>query len=127
MDISIIQKDRLKQAVRIKTAIAAILNLTLFLASNSSLAGDYLDELAVEAEATAAVSKTNQLSPEERKQFQEMEALLKTEKPSTFKYYVKLRTSNKERAFETFANDTSRQEDRLHHLQKKVMDLYFTQ
>ena len=127
MDISIIQKDRLKQAVRIKTAIAAILNLTLFLASNSSLAGDYLDELAVEAEATAAVSKTNQLSPEERKQFKEMEALLKTEKPSTFKYYVKLRTSNKERAFETFANDTSRQEDRLHHLQKKVMDLYFTQ
>ena len=127
MDISIIQKDRLKQVVCTKTAIAAILNLTLFLASNSSLAGDYLDELAVEAEATAAVSKQKQLSAEERKQLKEMEALLKTEKPSTFKFYAKLRSSNKERAFETFANDTSSQEDRLHHLQKKVMDLYFTQ
>ena len=127
MDNSDLQKDWLQRFRPAKRTSAALFGLTFLLASNFSVAGNYLDELATEAEATAAVSKKNQLSPEEREQFKEMEALLKTEKPSTFKFYAKLRSSNKERAFETFANDTANQEDRLHHLQKKVMDLYFTQ
>ena len=96
-------------------------------AGSQSLANDYLDELASEAKSTASVSKKNQLSSSEKKQFEEMEALLKTEKPSTYKYYVKLDKKKKERAFKAYAKDSSDSEERLHHLQKAVMDLYFAQ
>jgi len=104
-----------------------VASIVLALNSHSLPASDYLDELATEAEATDSVSKKSQLSPSEQKQLKEMESLLKSEKPSTYKYYEKLRQKNKENAYEAFAKDHSGQDDRLSHLQKKVMDLYFTQ
>lgn len=91
------------------------------------LAENYLDELAVEAEATASVSKQSKLGPSDKQQMQKMESLLKEQKPSTYKYYVKLTKKNKVRAFENFSNDQSDRKSRLSHLQKKVMDLYFEQ
>jgi len=105
----------------------ATIVVLLALFNHSLLANDYLQELASEAEATASVSKRSQLTDSEKKILREMEALLKNEKPSTYKYYVKLNKENKERAFDMFSKDQSDSDTRLSHLQKKVMDLYFTQ
>lgn len=101
--------------------------LLLLATSPSLLAGNYIDELAVEAEATASVSKQNRLSSSDKQQMQKMETLLKEQKPSTYRYYVKLTKRNKVRAFEQFVDDQSDSKKRLSHLQKKVMDLYFEQ
>ena len=95
--------------------------------SSQSLANDYVDALTTEAKSTAAVTKKNQLSSTEKKQLKEMEDLLKTKKPSTYTYYAKLDKKKKEHAFKAYANDQSDSKERLRHLQKKVMDLYFAQ
>ena len=121
------QRKTSSNKFRLKLIAMAGAGLLMVIGTHSLFAGGYLDELATEAEATAAVSKKSQLSPAEKAQFEEMESQLKSEKPSTYKYYVKLKQSNKERAFEMFAGDSSAPKDRLSHLQKKVMDLYFSQ
>jgi paraquat-inducible protein B len=126
LDNSVLKTQKSKQITRISVAILVTIGVWLS-AGSQSLANDYLDELASEAKSTASVSKKNQLSSSEKKQFEEMEALLKTEKPSTYKYYVKLDKKKKERAFKAYAKDSSDSEERLHHLQKTVMDLYFAQ
>lgn len=110
-----------------KSIIPLTLCILLLSASQSVYAGDYLDELAVEAEATASIARQNKLSVTDKKEMREMESLLKEEKPSTYKYYVKLNKKNKVRAFEQFTSDQSDPKNRLSHLQKKVMDLYFEQ
>ena len=122
MDNSAIQSQRLKQITRISVAILAMVGILLN-ASSQSLANDYLDELASEAKSTASVNKKSQLSPTEKKRFEEMEALLKAEKPSTYKYYVKLDKKKKERAFKAYAKDQSDSEERLHHLQRVILSL----
>jgi len=99
----------------------------LVLGSQLVAADNYLDELAVEAEATASVAKSSQLSPDDRNELKMMEALLADKKPSTYKFYVKLNKKNKEYAYEEWSADTSAENDRIHHLQKKVLDLYFKQ
>lgn len=104
-----------------------ILSISIVFISPQSSAGDYLNELASEAEATANVSRQNRLDPSDKKQMKAMELLLKDKKPSTYKYYVKLNKKNKVRAFEQYTNDQSNSKERLSHLQKKVMDLYFEQ
>lgn len=121
------QRHHSKQNIWTKLSILTVAYMFFLLNSTSLFAGDYLDELASEAEATASVSKRIQLTPSEKKELKQMEAILKEKKPSTYKYYVKLNTKNKEYAYEKWASDTSKTDDRLHHLQKKVMDLYFTQ
>lgn len=101
--------------------------ISLMLAGHSLLANDYLDELASEAEATANVSPDKPLDASEQEQFKKMEALIKDKKPSTYRFYRKLSTKNKERAFKYFSNDSSKMKKRMSHLKKKVMDLYFNQ
>ena len=124
MDNSAIKIQKSKQITRMSVAILALLGILLSV-SSESLANNYLDELASEAQSTAVVNQKSQLSSTEKKQLKEMEDLLQTEKPSTYKYYAKLDKKKKERAFKAYANDQSGLEERLHHLQKKVMDLYF--
>lgn len=126
MNNSAIQTQISKQIKRIGVAILAMLGILLSV-SSQSLANNYLDELASEAKSTASVNKKSQLSSTEKEQFEEMEALLKTEKPSTYKYYVKLDKKKKERVFKAYSSDQSDSDERLRHLQTKVMDLYFAQ
>ena len=126
MDNSDIQTQESKQIKHIGIAILATAGFLLGI-SSLSLANDYLDELASEAQSTAVVTQKSQLNSAEKKQLKEMEDILKTKKPSTYKYYSKLDKKKKERAFKTYANDQSGKTERLHHLQKKVMDLYFAQ
>ena len=99
----------------------------LMVVSQIVVADNYLDELAVEAEATASVAKKSQLGPDDRNELKTMEELLADKKPSTYKFYVKLNKNNKVHAYEEWSTDTSAEKDRIHHLQKKVLDLYFSQ
>lgn len=110
-----------------KFSIHLIASVALTAISHSILAENYLDALAVEAESTANVVTSNELDPAEQKQFKKMESLLETERPSTYKFYSKLYPKNKERVFRIYVNDKSGPSDRLSHLQKQVMDLYFNQ
>ena len=126
LDNAAIQIQKSKQITRISVAILATLGFLLSVCSQS-FANDYLDALTTEAKSTAAVTTKSQLSSTEKKQLKEMEDLLKTKKPSTYKYYAKLNKIKKERAFKAYANDQSRSKQRLHNLQTKVMDLYFAQ
>lgn len=126
MDSSVIQPQKSKQIIRISAAILATVGILLSV-SSQSLANDYLDELASEAKSTASVTPKIKLSATEKEQLEAMEALLRTEKPSTYKYYAKLDKKKKERAFKAYASDQSDSEERLRHLQTKVMDLYFAQ
>lgn len=107
--------------------ILVFASVSLTIVSQPSLAGDYLSELANEAEATANVVTSSQLDSAEQQKFKKMEALLETERPSTYTFYKKLYPKNKERVFKYFENDESSQNDRLSHLQKQVMDVYFSQ
>jgi hypothetical protein len=127
LNISVKPRQTLKRIRCFKTPIRATAGCLLVICSQTLLANDYLNELATEAEATAAVSKNSQLNSGEKKQLKEMEALLESEKPSTYKFYVKLNKNKKQRVYEAYANDQSESKRRLHHLQKKVMDLYFAQ
>ena len=111
----------LKITIMVFTAVAlTIINQSLF-------AGDYLNELANEAEATANVVINNDLDSAELKKFEKMEALLETERPSTYSFYKKLSPKNKEQVFKFYTNDKSTKSDRLSHLQSRVMDIYFNQ
>lgn len=111
------------------TRLTRLLITIIFLTTvcHSIFASDYLHELANEAESTANVSTTKSPDGAEKKAFEKMEALLEAERPSTYKFYTKLYPKNKERVFKFFANDQSDQNNRLSHLQKKVMDIYFNQ
>lgn len=111
--------------IRLLVLLMTSIFLTIF--SLSSIASEYLDELSKEAESTANVSTNTQLDDKQKKEFEEMEALLETERPSTYKFYIKLYPKNKQHVFQTYASDPSDQDDRMTHLQKKVMDLYFNQ
>ncbi|WP_455198623.1 hypothetical protein [Kaarinaea lacus] len=102
-------------------------SLVFVLICSTAYAGNYLDELASEAESTANVSTHSSLSASEEEEFGKMEALLETERPSTYRFYSKLNPKNKEQAFKFYRNDKSGKENRLSHLQNKVMDLYFEQ
>ena len=115
------------QTKNLKLAIPLITSIALTITSQSLFAGNYLDELAVEAESTANIVSSNQLEPADKKKFDKMEALLKTEWPTTYKFYSKLYPKNKEKVFQFYADDQSDRSDRLSHLRQKVMDIYFTQ
>ena len=113
--------------MQIRLTIPLVIATFLTLVSYSLLANEYLDELASEAEATANISSDKPLDAAEQEQFKKMEALIKEKKPSTYRFYAKLSTKNKERAFKYFSNDSSKMKKRMSHLKKKIMDLYFTQ
>lgn len=121
------QRYKSKQKLSEKLFLLTIVVVYLTLSSHAVMANDYLNELASEAEATANVSRKSQLNAAEKKQQKEMETLLSEKKPSTYKFYVKLNTKNKQYAYEQWVKDQSKSDERLHHLQKKVMDLYFSQ
>lgn len=127
MENSAKHRQTLKPILHFKTVVLATAGMLLVICNQSLLADDYLKELAAEAEATAAVNKNSQLSSIEKKQLKAMEALLEKEKPSTYKFYMKLNKKKKQRVYDAYANDQSDSKKRLHHLQKKVMDLYFAQ
>ena len=126
MDKSVIQTHKSKQNICISVVILATVGILLGV-STQSFANDYLDELASEAQSTATVNQKSQLSSTEKELLEEMEALLRTEKPSTYKYYAKLDKKKKVRAFKAYTSDQSDFAERLRHLQTKVMDLYFAQ
>lgn len=120
-----------KQNKKYQICLSAPILITAFmflaLVSQTVLADNYLDELAIEAEATASVSKKSLLSPNERNELKKMEEILADKKPSAYRFYEKLNKKNKEYAYEAWAADTSTEKDRVNHLRKKVMDLYFSQ
>ena len=120
-------KQNQKRQFWLGTPILITTFLCLLLINKTVVAGNYLDELAIEAEATASVSKKSQLSADDKDELKKMEAILADKKPSAYKFYVKLNKKNKEYAYEQWAADTSADKDRIHHLRKKVMDLYFSQ
>lgn len=115
---------RNRKLIQIITSIIATLPFVML---HNVSANDYLDELAMEAESTANVSTSHQLSSAEQEQLKEMEDMLAAELPTTYGFYEKLYPKNKEKAFKHYAHDKSDATQRLSHLQKKVMDLYFEQ
>jgi hypothetical protein len=84
---------------------------------------DYLDALSAEAEASAHVATDT--ADAHAKDRLEMEALLKKEKPTSFKYYKKLDADEKAKLAEAFRTDPADKEIKLGHLRKKILDLYF--
>lgn len=94
--------------------------------TNTSKPGNnYLDALSAEAESSASISTNTQRDDTYNKQLKKMERLLKTNKPSTYKFYKKLSKEKKIRIFEHYAVDKSDADTRLSHLKKQVMDAYF--
>lgn len=88
-----------------------------------SAGSDYLDALSAEAEASAHVATDN--AEAHAKDRREMEALLEKEKPTSFKYYKKLKAQDKTKLAEEYRTDSADKETKLGHLRKKILDLYF--
>lgn len=84
---------------------------------------NYLDALSAEADASAKVDSGNTNTADEDRL--EMEALLKKEKPTSYKYYKKLKPYDKAKLAEAYRADTADTETKLGHLRKKILDLYF--
>lgn len=121
------QKVQTNNRKRLKLEILLTSCFLLTTISFPIFAGNYLDELATEAESTANVGANNHLDSAEKKELEKMEEILESKRPSTFAFYKKLHPSNKDQVFEFYLNDKSSRSDRLTHLQEKVMDLYFSQ
>lgn len=92
----------------------------------SSGSGDnYLDALSAEADASAMVSSGKQHDADYDINLKKMESLLKSKKPSTYKFYKKLSKKKQALVFEQYTADKSDPDNRLSRLKKHVMDVYF--
>jgi len=92
---------------------------------SSGSGNNYLDALSAEADASAKVSSGKQNDPDYDKNLKKMESLLKSKKPSTYKFYIKLSKNKKGLIFEQYSADKSDPDNRLSRLKKHVMDVYF--
>jgi hypothetical protein len=81
----------------------------------------YLDELSIEAEASASTGAGK--NPAANKAVMKMEQLLRSKTPTTYKFYTKLSPNDKAQVFKHYDSDPS--DRRLSHIQKNIMDLYF--
>jgi hypothetical protein len=93
--------------------------------NTSGSSSNYLDALSAEAEASAKVATGDQHDEAYYKKMKKMEAVLEEKKPSTFKFYKKLTPKKQALVYDHYAADESDSGDRLSHLQKKIMDIYF--
>ena len=84
-----------------------------------------LDALSAEAEASAKVKNGSNDNKVDAVRV-EMETLLKHEKPTSYKYYKKLKSHDKKQIAEAYRADTAEDtETKLDNLRKKILDLYF--
>ena len=93
--------------------------------ASSKSESSYLDALSDEAESSAHVQINDQHDEAYYNNQKKMVEMLKLERPSTYKFYTKLTPKNKTRVFEKYIADDTGTDDRLSHLQKNIMDLYF--
>jgi hypothetical protein len=94
--------------------------------TTSSKSGDsYLDTLSDEAESSAQVHSGEQHDETYYENQKKMVEMLRLERPSTYKFYTKLTPKNQVRVFEKYNADESDTGDRLSHMQKHIMDIYF--
>lgn len=109
---------------RLTTYLLAILFLSTV---NPAFAADdgYLDALSEEAESSAHVRGAEKHDEAYYDNQKKMVEMLKLERPSTYKFYTKLTPKNKTRVFEKYMTDDSDLDNRLSHLQKHIMDMYF--
>jgi hypothetical protein len=85
----------------------------------------YLDALSDEAEATSHVHNGEQHDETYYKNQEKMVEMLRLERPSTYKFYTKLTPKKQTQVIEKYSADESDTGNRLSHLQKHIMDLYF--
>lgn len=93
--------------------------------ASSGSGDDYLDALSAEADASAKVSSGKQRDADYDINLKKMELLLKSKKPSTYKFYRKLNKNKQALIFEKYTADKSDPDNRLSRLKKHVMDVYF--
>lgn len=95
--------------------------------SASSKSGDsYLDALSDEAESSSKVQSGEKHDEAYYENQKKMVETLRLERPATYKFYTKLTPKDKARVFEKYSTDEAEtDDDRLSHLQKFIMDLYF--
>ena len=84
---------------------------------------DYLDALSQEADSTSSIAKA--APSESSSDMSEMETKLKVQKPATYKFYLRLAQDDKKTVFATYNSNAASERERITHIQKKVMDLYF--
>ena len=102
-----------------------VLLITLALAVPATVVAaeeDYLNQLAAEADNThtQTINKKS-LDPAEQKQLNQMEKMLANERPTTYKFYKKLTTENKEKVLKVHIS-----KNKLSITSKAIMDLYFS-
>ena len=81
---------------------------------------------ALEAESHSEVRSSNEHDDAYYENQKKMVELLKTERPTTYKFYTKLTPRNKAKVFQQYSADDADMEGRLSHLQKHIMDLYLS-
>lgn len=94
-------------------------------ASSSKSGGSYLDALSDEATSSGQVHSGEQHDETYYENQKKMVETLRLERPSTYKFYTRLTPKNQTQIFEKYSADESDTGDRLSHLQKHIMDLYF--
>lgn len=94
--------------------------------TNTPAAGNnYLDALSAEAASSSSIVTTDQHDDAYYQALEKMAALIKDQKPSTYKFYEKLSPDDQSRVFDDYRADDSTPDQRLSHVQKRVVDLYF--
>ena len=108
-------------------AVMAAMFLVLCSSSPVFAASDaYLDALSSEAENSAHVSSsTKKGGPSENERLVKLEEFLLKEKPTTFKYYEKLSSTDKVKVLVIYESRGADKKETLAVLRKKVLDLYF--
>ncbi|MDT8382887.1 MAG: hypothetical protein RRB22_00570 [Gammaproteobacteria bacterium] len=90
-----------------------------------AVGSNYLDALSAEAASSSSIVTTDQHDDAYYQALEKMAALIKDKKPSTYKFYEKLSLEDQARIFDDYRAATSTPDQRLSHVQKRVMDLYF--
>jgi hypothetical protein len=104
----------------------AVVTFILFSSSVFAASDAYLDALSSEAEDSAHVSSSQQKAgPSENERLVKLEAFLLKEKPTTFKYYEKLSSTDKVTVLVLYESSHADKKETLAELRKKVLDLYF--
>jgi len=104
----------------------AVVTFVLFSSPIFAASDAYLDALSSEAENSAHVSPSKQKAgPSENERLVKLEAFLLKEKPTTFKYYEKLSSTDKVRVLVLYESSHDDKKETLAEIRKKVLDLYF--
>lgn len=107
--------------------------VVLSISSTNTIAVDeeYLKALEVEAENSAKIGNGDEVKPNNkpiidstisREKLLKFEAILEFNKPTTFRFYKKLKSKDKQAVFSAYKKDQS-----LKKIRKVVLDYYFEQ